>query len=244
MTLKIIEAYCGCGGFSYGFQQAGFEVILGIDTWDTALKSFEANHPEAEVWQKDVRDLKPGDLPKADIMIGGPECKEISNANPLIKDKQVDLSQIKHFLHLAKKGGYKYWIMENVPRARKFVPGVRVKIFNLTDYGVPQARFRALFGEYPIPYKHPQKPTAQSNTIVASMFKGGPTDARRRFWNWLGRRPTLLDMMYYQGFPLDYKLYGTKADKGEQIGNAVPPPLGKALGYTIRLKEEIKEDAP
>ena len=37
-----------------------------------------------------------------------------------------------------------------------------------------------------------------------------------------------------QGFPDTYKFYGTPLEKHRQIGNAVPPPMGKALGIQIR----------
>jgi DNA (cytosine-5)-methyltransferase 1 len=37
-----------------------------------------------------------------------------------------------------------------------------------------------------------------------------------------------------QGFPDTYKFYGTALDKHRQVGNAVPPPLGRALGLSIR----------
>lgn len=37
-----------------------------------------------------------------------------------------------------------------------------------------------------------------------------------------------------QGFPDTYKFHGTTLDKHRQVGNAVPPPMGKALGLVIR----------
>ena len=37
-----------------------------------------------------------------------------------------------------------------------------------------------------------------------------------------------------QGFPDTYHFHGSILDKHRQIGNAVPPPLGKALGLQIR----------
>ncbi|OAD57514.1 DNA (cytosine-5)-methyltransferase 1 [Eufriesea mexicana] len=37
-----------------------------------------------------------------------------------------------------------------------------------------------------------------------------------------------------QGFPDSFRFYGTILDKHRQIGNAVPPPLGVAIGYEIR----------
>lgn len=40
---KLLDLFCGCGGLSYGFQQAGFDVLLGIDNDETALKTFKKN---------------------------------------------------------------------------------------------------------------------------------------------------------------------------------------------------------
>lgn len=37
-----------------------------------------------------------------------------------------------------------------------------------------------------------------------------------------------------QGFPDSFRFYGTILDKHRQIGNAVPPPLGVAIGHEIR----------
>ena len=36
-----------------------------------------------------------------------------------------------------------------------------------------------------------------------------------------------------QGFPDSFKFYGSTLDKHSQIGNAVPPPMGRALGLEI-----------
>nr|UOI87905.1 DNA cytosine-5-methyltransferase 1 [Sogatella furcifera] len=37
-----------------------------------------------------------------------------------------------------------------------------------------------------------------------------------------------------QGFADTYKFYGTVLDKHRQVGNAVPPPMGAAIGYELR----------
>ncbi|XP_014253428.1 DNA (cytosine-5)-methyltransferase 1-like [Cimex lectularius] len=44
-----------------------------------------------------------------------------------------------------------------------------------------------------------------------------------------------------QGFPDKYRFYGTILDKHRQVGNAVPPPLGAALGREIRKCVSQKE---
>ena len=38
---NVIDLFCGCGGLSYGFEQAGFNVLLGIDNDAKALETFE-----------------------------------------------------------------------------------------------------------------------------------------------------------------------------------------------------------
>jgi len=43
-----------------------------------------------------------------------------------------------------------------------------------------------------------------------------------------------------QGFPDTYKFYGTALEKHRQVGNAVPPPMGKAVGLQIRQAMGVK----
>ena len=45
-----------------------------------------------------------------------------------------------------------------------------------------------------------------------------------------------------QGFPDSYKFYGTTPEKYQQIGNAVPPPLSRALGLQIRYAVAKREN--
>ncbi|XP_066590215.1 DNA (cytosine-5)-methyltransferase 1-like isoform X2 [Prorops nasuta] len=47
-----------------------------------------------------------------------------------------------------------------------------------------------------------------------------------------------------QGFPDSFRFYGNTLDKHRQVGNAVPPPLGAAIGFEIRkcLNQDDKEN--
>jgi DNA (cytosine-5)-methyltransferase 1 len=40
--------FSGCGGFSHGFEEAGFEVVAGIDFDKSALQTFELNHKNSK----------------------------------------------------------------------------------------------------------------------------------------------------------------------------------------------------
>ena len=42
--IKVIDLFSGCGSFSYGFESAGYHVLLGVDNDKAALETFKANH--------------------------------------------------------------------------------------------------------------------------------------------------------------------------------------------------------
>ncbi|MBK9381599.1 MAG: DNA cytosine methyltransferase [Chitinophagaceae bacterium] len=46
----VLDLFCGCGGLSYGFIEAGYEVLLGIDHWKDAITTFEKNHKQKITW--------------------------------------------------------------------------------------------------------------------------------------------------------------------------------------------------
>ena len=50
-----------------------------------------------------------------------------------------------------------------------------------------------------------------------------------------------------QGFPDSHIFYGTRAERFKQVGNAVPPPLGRALGAQIKAavagEPEVRDSA-
>ena len=33
---NVLDLFCGCGGLSLGFEDAGYNVLLGIDIWEDA----------------------------------------------------------------------------------------------------------------------------------------------------------------------------------------------------------------
>ena len=76
---KVLDLFCGPGGFSTGFEAAGFEIIDAFDKDKWAVETFSENH---RVKAK-VTDLKTFDMalmPDADIIIGGPPCTQFSSA--------------------------------------------------------------------------------------------------------------------------------------------------------------------
>ena len=85
---KVLDLFCGCGGLSYGLEQSGFEVVLGIDSWKPSLDTFLYNHPNAEAIEADIRKVKKIDIEKSigktkiDVIVGGPPCQGFSLSGP------------------------------------------------------------------------------------------------------------------------------------------------------------------
>lgn len=131
----MIDIFCGAGGFSEGFRQAGFEVIWAVDKWQPAIETHQANHPDAIALLGDVETiafLPDNDfhkvVPDSEIIIGSPPCVAFSNSNKSGKGvKEEGVRLIEAFLRIvARKRNkpdsiLKYWILENVPNSRHFI---------------------------------------------------------------------------------------------------------------------------
>lgn len=46
--LTAIDLFCGAGGLSEGFRQAGYTVVAGSDIDAAAGETYKATHPDAE----------------------------------------------------------------------------------------------------------------------------------------------------------------------------------------------------
>ena len=161
MTVRVIDLFCGAGGFSLGCIQAGLDVVLGVDSWDKALETYELNLP-GETLLADITQLTGEELleitgDEIDVVIGAPPCQGFSIAGKRDpKDARNNL--IFEFLRLVIEIHPKYFMMENVPGMTSADKG-RVwgtfcglvdksvyewdwQTLNAVDYGVPQNRKR------------------------------------------------------------------------------------------------------
>ena len=127
--MKVIDFFCGSGGFSEGFRQAGFEIIWAVDKWLPAVDTHRENHPNSITLLDDVirisnlPDIEFNELvPDSEIIIGSPPCIAFSNSNKSGKgDKSKGIELFKAYLKIIFRKKYKensilkYWILENVP---------------------------------------------------------------------------------------------------------------------------------
>ncbi|RYZ76648.1 MAG: DNA cytosine methyltransferase, partial [Proteobacteria bacterium] len=144
--MTVIDFFCGAGGFSEGFRQAGFDVIWAVDLWQLAVDTHRANHPDCITIREDVISLSNLSddkfdelIPDSDIIVGSPPCTAFSNSNRSGKgDKKKGVELIEAYLRIVarkkfkKNSQLKYWILENVPQAQSFIKPV----YKASDLGL------------------------------------------------------------------------------------------------------------
>ena len=168
-SYSVLDLFCGCGGLSRGFIDAGFKVSLGVDFDDAALKTFAFNHEEATAMKLDLFNLENIEVIKrfydernltVDVLVGGPPCQGFSLAGP----RQIDDSRNVLYRAMVKTASIlkpRVIVLENVPGLVQLHNGlvgekiisdftnlgykISYKILYAPDYGVPQIRKRVFF---------------------------------------------------------------------------------------------------
>jgi len=275
--MKVIDLFCGAGGFSEGFRQAGFEIAMGIDIDKNACMTFEHNFPDAQVIEGDIigMNLPLLDL-DIDVVIGSPPCKEFSIGHP---NRNFDLTLIKAFLKIIEIIKPKYWVMENTPgvkiiyedlfRKLPLPKNFNYQILNAIHFGVASNRTRFFGGIFPkiiLSTKRYYDITPVKNIIRVNNpgFRAyetsrnkdfrirkidvddvGPciTTHRKHIERYLlpsGRQLEVGEMALLMGFPDNFLFLGSRSKAVWLIGNAVCPPVAKAIAETILKTESNK----
>lgn len=171
--LGVLDLFSGAGGFSNGFEQAGFEIVSAVEYDEKIAKTYSYNHPNTILYNKDIREISIKEiqdnfkLKKAniDVIVGGPPCQGFSMSGRRIRKKGKFLEDERNFLFLefhkfVKILKPKFFIIENVPGILNYNDtaikeeiyslfsddyAIDCKVLNAADYGVPQLRKRAFF---------------------------------------------------------------------------------------------------
>ena len=158
---KVLDLFCGAGGFSKGFEMVGYTKGVGIDNEKTVKETFEQNHLDYEFILSDLKDLEPHDFEEFDIVIGSPPCKKFSVASktPNPEEGMGLVALYRNWISIIKP---EKWIMENVEQVAKHIPFSKypeINILNSAYYGVPQNRKRLFAGDYyPPTHTHTENP--------------------------------------------------------------------------------------
>lgn len=188
--MKVVDLFCGAGGLSLGFQQAGIAPVFAADCDEYACATYRANLGDhvhcldlAKISADELR-MRVEAADTVDIVAGGPPCQGFSiQRRGQQYDPRNDL--VVKFGDFALALRPKAIVLENVPtilgpRGRAYLQpiiqrwtdaGYRVHqtILEAAAYGVPQMRRRAFVvavrSEYIFEFPEPQLRRDQYATV-------------------------------------------------------------------------------
>ena len=167
VTLTALDIFCGAGGMSLGFKQAGINVLGAVDYDAIHLRAYKRNFPDIETHQSDLADWKCGDAVPClaaryagvDVVFGGPPCQGFSvGGRRGLDDPRNEL--LMAFSKLVSLIRPRYFVVENVTgllyaHARSildsFISSIEshgysvvtpIQVLDAQDFGVPQRRKR------------------------------------------------------------------------------------------------------
>ena len=196
--LTSIDLFCGAGGLTEGFREAGFQCLYGNDFNASAIETFQLNHPAAWAECRPIEQVEPKTvrrklgIKKSELSVlnGGPPCQGFSINAPerFLEDPRNVL--FKHYLRFLDEFEPETLVFENVPGMLSLADGhifervqrelerrgyhLSARILFAAHYGVPQERWRLIIlGSQEAPA--PEHPEPTHFAVGRSNFRGGRT---------------------------------------------------------------------
>lgn len=168
-SITVIDLFCGAGGLSEGFSQAGFSVLAGQDFDDKAGVTFAASHKEARFVGGPIQNVTPQQLLNAsgvskdevDVIVGGPPCQGYSVYNHQRGFNDPRAGLFREYLRIVKGIKPRWLVMENVVGITSIADGkivreifegmnslgyrVEMQVLRAEEFGIPQERRRVVF---------------------------------------------------------------------------------------------------
>lgn len=173
MNNKIIDLFAGCGGFSVGFEKAGFCTSKAVEFDCKIAAIYAKNHPNAKLFVEDIGKINNTTnfyQNEVDVIVGGPPCQGFSMAGARIRQNAfVDDPRnylFKQYLKVVQIVKPEVFIIENVKGILSMNDGkifeeilrvfsdsslfdgdryyVHYKIVKAVEFGIPQKRERVI----------------------------------------------------------------------------------------------------
>lgn len=160
VSISTIDLFCGAGGLTYGFEQAGLPVKVGYDIDPACQFPYEHNNT-AKFILKDVGCVNKSDLEQhfsensIRVLVGCAPCQPFSSYSRRYNDKESRWKLLQDFARLVKYSEPEIVSMENVLQLKhhsvftEFVETLKMLNYsveayeiNCSDYGIPQSRKR------------------------------------------------------------------------------------------------------
>jgi len=167
-----LDLFCGAGGLSEGFHQAGFHTVVANDSDAWAGATYQANHAPhgtkfvlGDITSTAVKEelLHHARSMAIDVITGGPPCQafsQVRNHARIIEDARNSL--YRQFVEMLGIVRPRMFVMENVPGLENLAGGlvrrqiiedlaldgeyrVESRVIDAACFGVPQNRLRVVF---------------------------------------------------------------------------------------------------
>lgn len=159
----FVDLFCGIGGASQGAFDAGYAVVLAVDSCAAHLAVHKANHTRCRHMCLSLPPVQPLPLPAAGAkwhLHGSPPCQAVSQANRGLACTQESrlqgIEMVLWYLQFAIASSATSWSMEQVPDVavlvilkklkRSFPKRCDFAVFRFEKLGLPQKRRRVIAG--------------------------------------------------------------------------------------------------
>lgn len=169
LECSIVSLFAGCGGLDLGFlggfdflgkhyPQTGFHIVWANEINPAACKAYRANFGDNSIVEGDINKCMDAMPPKADIVIGGFPCQDISINGKMLGIKGERSSLYTVIVDAVRRLRPKVFVAENVGSLlmktnkesfdkiladfRSTGYHVSCQLYNTANYGVPQTRER------------------------------------------------------------------------------------------------------
>ncbi len=121
-SLSHVDLFAGVGGFALGFEAAGFNTRLLVDSDRSAVTTFKRNRPQIPYWPKDISKIDGRDIldlarlgaGQLDVLTAGPPCQGLSKIGPRQLDDERN-ALLKRTGEMVGQLLPKLVLIENVP---------------------------------------------------------------------------------------------------------------------------------
>ena len=247
-NIPFIDLFCGAGGLSVGFENAGFRAAYAVDFNKDAANTHSLNHPGCKTECRDIAEIDGAHIRSATglqeipLIVGGPSCQGVSlrgKRDP--GDPRNDM--FFHFKRIVHELQPQFFVMENVPgllhrHNRELLTEIfkqfheigyscGAEVMLAADYGVPQLRYRFIL----IGTKQSNRIIFPNKTHMIQSLK--PTDLLSSIENeqlpaWLTVKDAIGDL--------------PKIENGEAFsGNLTAMNFRKMSDYAVKLNGGEKE---
>lgn len=167
MTYNVLDLFSGIGGFSKGFEMAGYKVVAGIDKWDTAINTYKENHSCVDAICMDLTKVPDTFFEQykdnIDVILAGIPCQgfsmcgrrkvgdkrntlfqEVIRAVSIIHPQAIIIENVVGLLSMKDEDGRN---IKDILSSELHHKGYNVayKVLDASDYQVPQKRKRVFF---------------------------------------------------------------------------------------------------